>query len=68
MQNIFEMQIMIRGMKYRMTNMTYIHTCTTSIVNLLVPIVAITYMQLLQLACDMISCFRATIPICVNTV
>jgi hypothetical protein len=47
MQNIFEMQIMIRGMNYRMTNVTYIHTCTAGCVNLLVPIVAITNMELL---------------------
>jgi hypothetical protein len=51
MKNIIKMQIMSRGMNYRMTNVMYIHTLPASCVNLFIAIIAVSHVQLLQFAC-----------------
>ena len=68
MKNVFEMQIMMRGMKYRITNMTNIHIYTTGCVDLLVPIVAIPRVKLVQIARNVISCPRVIVPIGVDAI
>ena len=54
MQNIFKMQIMSRGTKYRLTNVMYVHTYTVCYVDLFIAAVAVPHMKFFQLACDMI--------------
>jgi hypothetical protein len=68
MKDIIKMQIMSRGMNYRMTSVVYIHTWTTSCVNLFIAIVVVSYMQIIQFTYDMISCTRIGVPVCVNTI
>src|SRR5512141_1030443 len=62
------MNVTTWGMNNCMTNMTYIHTCSTCSVDLFTSIVLLLYCELVQLSSNMVSGACVDIPIGIDAV